>query len=343
VATTETAAMAVRGARDCDALTDESVRMWTLDGGRPLFITPRNGALQFKDEFLAWAKSRRSALDDLILMRGAVVLRGFPLATAQDFDDFVALFPTYEPGYVGGRSPRAAVAGKVMEATRYAADRKLSLHQEMAYLRDYPARIAFFCKKPAEQGGETIIGDMKEFTRRLPADLVDQLERHGIRNVRNYAPAGSSTKIVATSDGKAWDESFGTRERADVEAICASMGLEPIWHDDGYLTVVNDTEAFATHPVTGDRIYRNILHAHYIYKDQPGQRPRSAQSGSGCLFGNGLEPSRETAQMLLAAFDDMTVCWKWEAGDIMLLDNLLVAHGRNPYVGERETLVALLD
>ena len=35
------------------------------------------------------------------------------------------------------------------------------------------------------------------------------------------------------------------------------------------------------------------------------------------------------------AIEEEEVKWEWEVGDVLLLDNLLVAHGRNSFTGPR--------
>jgi hypothetical protein len=232
-----------------------------------------------------------------------------------------------------------------MEATRVAAESFLCLHQEMAYLPQYPARLAFFCRKPAEQGGETIIGDMREFTRRLPANVRKQLETYGVRAVRNYGPAGSGTKVVSDArDGIAWDDGFGTADKEEVEILCAERGLQPIWQENGGLAVVAQLNPFSKHPVTGERFYRSIIHTSYI-DTVTGKLTHMMQGplATGYTYGDGTPMPLEDAQHLHDLLNDVTECWPWQAGDTMIVDNLQVAHGRNRYSGTRETLVALLN
>jgi alpha-ketoglutarate-dependent taurine dioxygenase len=45
----------------------------------------------------------------------------------------------------------------------------------------------------------------------------------------------------------------------------------------------------------------------------------------------------------MACIDKATFSWPWRNGDVMILDNLQVWHGRNPYQGPRDVQVALLD
>jgi alpha-ketoglutarate-dependent taurine dioxygenase len=42
-------------------------------------------------------------------------------------------------------------------------------------------------------------------------------------------------------------------------------------------------------------------------------------------------------------YESNAVRFQWQAGDLVTLDNMLVAHARDPFVGERKILVALGD
>jgi hypothetical protein len=332
-----------QGPTGIPALGDR-VTTWRLaEQAPPLFIGAKDGAFAGTSAFLDWVRDHRATLDDLILKHGAIVLRGFPVATAEDFNDFAGNFPQYDGNYVGGGAGRAPVVGRVMEATRLARESFICLHQEMAYLQSYPPRLAFFARKPAESGGETIIGSMREFTRRLPAGIRDRLERLGVRGVRNYAPAGAGKgELADLRYGVAWDESFGTADKAEVERLCAERGLEPIWRDDGGLIVVTQLDPFAVHPITGERFYRSIIHTSNI-DTVTGKLTHKMEGAyaTGYTFGDGTAMTIEEGQSLHDVLNDITMCWEWQGGDLMIVDNLQVAHGRNRFQGERETLVAL--
>ncbi|MEI9928471.1 MAG: TauD/TfdA family dioxygenase [Sphingomonas sp.] len=328
----------------------KGVRCWSLpQGGPPLFISCPEG-IDAPDAMAEWIMQHRAALDRLILQHGGIVLRGFPLVTALDFERITRVFPAYEPGYVGGASPRGKVVGNVMQATQLGPEVAIPQHQEMAYLPHYPARIAFFCRKPADTGGATSIADMRAVTRDIPDWLRDGLAEHGVRGVLNFAapPEADGEVVSDTADNKPWSEVYGTRDRAEVEKVIADLGQTPIWHADNSLTVLSHLPAFAEHPDTGERLYRSILHTNYLtYEGSPHGKARRARllaagkPPTGYTLGNGHELTRDESRELERAFDDHTVDWEWQAGDLMILDNLLVSHGRAAFTGERETLVAI--
>ncbi|MGD9472320.1 MAG: TauD/TfdA family dioxygenase [Novosphingobium sp.] len=334
---------------DMAALRDKVTCRTEGDGRPPLFIEARAGAFNSLEEAVEWVTTHREALDALILEHGGIVLRGFPLTSSEDFGAVSACFPAYTGGYQGGAAARRAVAKGVYEATQRTGDQTIPIHQEMFYLRDYPARIAFFAKKVAEQGGETTIADMRGVTREMPGAIRTKLESLGIQNIRNFAAKTGNTEENRLMDKRGWDFAFYTDSEAEVEAVCARRNLRPHWHEDGSLTVFNLEDAFVAHPQSGERVYRGGVHIAHFYRgsyDNTGQAAelRAQQEfPSGAYLGDGSDLPEDEDAAFQQLVDRFTYSWKWQNGDVMILDNLLTGHGRNPFSGTRATEVALLD
>ncbi|MBJ6136078.1 TauD/TfdA family dioxygenase [Marinobacter litoralis] len=300
--------------------------------------------------FLVWASSHRNVLDKLIVTHGGVVLRGFPVRETDDFGALVELFPSFAGDYVGGLAPRTQIAGKVMEATRLDKNAKIRLHSEMAYMQNYPPRIAFFSKSTAHTGGETIIADTRELIGSLSPELREKLETLGVMTVRNFAaPSGRLDESVPHVDLRGWDLAFQTDERDEVTARCKERGLEPIWNKDGSLTVVNRTAAVVVHPQTEQKLYRSNLHIYRVDSNMQGLDPEiirhlreNQERPSGTFLGDGQPLAEEEALQFTAHLDQKERAWSWKDGDVMILDNLQVWHGRNPFEGSRDVQVAML-
>lgn len=320
------------------------------EGAPLMFIEPNGERLRALPELLAWACANRPVLDRLICAHGGVVLRGFPISEAADFGALTGLFPSFEGDYLGGVAPRAQIAGQVMESTRLDKHVKLRLHSEMAYMQKFPLRIAFFSKETAEVGGETIVADTRGLLEALPPALREKVESLGVMTVRNFAPpSGQLDASVAHMDLRGWDTAFESNDRAHVELLCKERGLEPIWNEDGSLTVVNRTSAVVAHPVTGQKLYRSNLHSYTASSHSEGldtelvRRVReSQQRPSGTFLGDGQPLAADEIAHFNAFLDHRTRAWPWKNGDVMILDNLQTWHGRNPYEGSRQVQVAVL-
>jgi len=338
-------------------LASPDFRSWKIaEASPPLFIEPLTAVLRDRVAFIEWVRQNFRALHTLLVTHGAIVFRGFPISSAGDFNQFVMLFEQYSLGYAGGASPRQKIEGKVFEASKLAGPLKIGLHQEMAYTKDCPGRIAFFCRKPAEEGGETIIGDMRRVTRSISEGLRAKLEKYGVTSVRNFAapPSGRTEECVDSHpDQRSWKYAFYTDDPAEVNALCAAKSMEPIWHDDGTLTVKTTFDALRSHPVTGERIYRCLLHMADPYGGVATDKLPAGMNKiveevfskqkikTGFYLGDGTPLTETEIEELVSIFDRNEISWQWQAGDIMLLDNLLVAHGRNPFSGTRDVQVGL--
>jgi hypothetical protein len=320
----------------------------------PLFLEPTDPSLA-EDTQLAvrWFEGCRDVLDAVTTEVGAIVLRGFAIHTSADFGELIRSYPADEVGYTGGAAPRKAIEGRVYEATRAPANLRICLHQEMAYMPAYPARLAFFCKTPAATGGETILGDMREVDAHFRDGFLESLTNRGVLYRRRFrSPDLAFDDPVIDALYRPWADAFGTSSPPEVEKLCAALGLEAEWLEDGNVLSVNyEASAFVRHPLTGDNVWFNQIAAQSLgpenYGEENFRRFTNAFAGgmpwfSAPAYGDGEAFADEDVRSIYPIYDRLTVSFPWSHGDVMLVDNLNVAHGRNPYSGPRDTQVALL-
>lgn len=227
--------------------------------GLPLFIQPVRETLRARiDTLVDWFAAHRPALDALLLEHGALVLRGFAIEDTAAFSRVIAGYDSPDFGYLAGASPRSQLADRVFEATSAPAQAVLGMHQEMAYLPHYPARLAFYCRMPSVSGGETYLADMRAVTASIDPFFAGELEQRGVRYVRNFRAPGISTgHPCLDSFHKTWTDAFSTTDPARAEADCHAMGLSPHWLDNGSLAIAYVGPAFINHPATGERLWFN--------------------------------------------------------------------------------------
>jgi len=60
-------------------------------------------------------------------------------------------------------------------------------------------------------------------------------------------------------------------------------------------------------------------------------------------FGNGDPIGADIVQTINETYEAHTVCERWEAGDLLLVDNIRTAHARESFEGPREVVVAMAD
>lgn len=316
---------------------------------RPIPLVP---ALETDDRSpvaaVRWAEANAGAIQEAVSRAGVMLIRGFELATPQDFR---ALCHAIEPAlrnYTGGDSPRTGVAEQVYTSTEYDASLEVLLHNELSYAGWSPRLVFFGCLLPAEEGGQTQVADGREIYRSLPAAVRERFESRGIAYLQHLWDAEGAPGI-----GKSWQETFETRDRAEVEAYLARSGMTFEWTDFGLRTRAPHP-AVMTHAVTGETCWRN--QADQWHRDMPGVKvsfgakddprfdPRTAGEetlGNHVTFGDGSPIAVEELEAVRRVSRAAEVLFPWQAGDVMVLDNVLAMHGRKPYRGPRRVLVAM--
>jgi hypothetical protein len=337
-------------------LQHQDVNTHLFEGRKyPLILTP--GQVRIGEDFSCfrdWFQANRRVLDCLLGHYGAVLLRDFPVTCAERFSELMAHYEEHRFGYLAGAVPRSAVTKGVYESTRLPPERKLPLHQEMAYNPDFPRKIAFHCEIAPDAGGETALCDMGDVYNEIPPELRQLFEASGVEYVRNFRDESNTPAIARqffSSYHRSWQEAFDTNDRPSAEAVCREMGFVYEWEEDGSLTVRRLGPAVLTHSASGRKVWFNQVCAqhsnaitlgelHPMMQRYYGTRPARPYE---IRFGNGVLIDFETIAPIYEVLDKFETSFPWHAGDVMLLDNVLMAHGRNPYKGSRKLNVAFAE
>lgn len=281
----------------------------------------------------------RDELAALLLSHGALLLRGFSVNDAQTFGRLLDSISEKRLDYVYRSTPRKLVADRVFTSTAYPPALEIPLHQENAYQREWPMKLALCCLVPASSGGETPLADMIKVTARLPAELLDRFEERGVRYVRHYH---EGTDLP-------WQTVFQTDDREVLANYCSDHGIEHIWLNDNTLRTSQQCQGIAYHPVTGDRLFFNQAHLFHVSNlGDVGAKALIEVFGLDRLprnatFADGAEIDASDLQLIRSAYAAEAVAFPWQAGDVVVVDNMQVAHGRRPFKGKREVLAAMSD
>jgi alpha-ketoglutarate-dependent taurine dioxygenase len=286
-------------------------------------------------------REARAAIADLVRRElktaGAILFRGFGVETAAEFEEVVQSTGESLVHYEFGSTPRSLVQGRVYTSTEYPAHQSIPLHNEQAYTREWPLEIWFFCAQPAPEGGATPLADSREVYRRVPADIRRRFEAKGVMYVRNY---GNGLDVP-------WQKVFQTDDRAQVNEYCVRARIECEWKPDGELRTRQTCQAVADHPGTGERVWFNQAHLFHVSSLEP--RVRSALLGvvaeqnlpRNAYYGDGTPIPEADLDRIRQAYRETELAFAWEKGDVLAVDNMLVAHGRSPFRGPRRVLVAM--
>ncbi len=297
----------------------------------PVLITPSEAGQPLSAAFAALQPHIEKAIASV----GAALLRGFAVPSVTDFQNFAAAFGHPLLNYDFGSTPRTRVSGGVYTSTEYPAHQHIPLHNEQAYTREWAMKLWFHCVRPAATGGETPIADSRAVYRQIPAAIRERFRR-GLLYVRNYGDFDVP-----------WQQVFNTDSRTEVEAYCRRTGIQWQWKTDGGLRTRQLCQGIECHPSSGEAVWFNQAHLFHISSQQTEVRemleellgienvPRNVYYADGSAIADSVF---EDIRCVLA---QQTVTFPWRAGDVLMLDNMLVAHGRTPFTGERKVVVAM--
>ena len=317
-----------------DRAADERVEQTLLIAGSRLPCLFRSGSAGLR--LADWAGARRDVIDAALHSSGGALFRGFAVTGPDDFHAFMEAVCGELLEYKYRSTPRREVTARLYTSTEYPAGETIPQHNEMAYTNEWPLRIAFYCQQAAAEGGETPLSDSRRVLARLRLDVIARFRSAGVRYVRNY---GLGLDL-------SWHTVFQTEDRTEVERQCHERGIECEWDGDR-LRTTQVCQALARHPVTGEDVWFN--QAHLFHVSSLGAEMQAemlsvldeANLPRNAFYGDRSPIEPEVLDHIRGAYASETVAFPWQEGDVLLLDNMLAAHGRRPFRGARRVLVAM--
>ncbi len=326
----------LRGIRrkNVDLAEVELVSAGSLRPGETLPLVLRPGVDHLDP--VEWGRDHREFIEGKLHRHGAILFRGFDVGTASDFERFAQAVSRELYGEYGDL-PRAREGAHVYQSTPYPPNKTILFHNESSHMHRWPLKQWFFCMKAAKEGGETPIADGRKIHALLDPALVERFTKKRLMYVRNF------TGGLDVS----WHDFFKTTDKAAVEGYCREADIECEWTPGGGLRTRRICQAVARHPVTGEEVFFNQIQLHHVAcLDLDVRQSLLASFGGDDLprnvcYGDGTPIEDEVVEEITETYWRAAVTFPWQPGDILLLDNMLTAHARNPYLGERKIVVAM--
>jgi alpha-ketoglutarate-dependent taurine dioxygenase len=285
-----------------------------------------------------WLAQHRDPLAEMAAAHGAVLFRNFPLATANDFDQFVAAFRWRNFPYDESLSNAVRVnrTPRVFTANEAPPDVSIFLHHEMAQTPIYPSKLFFFCEQPAETGGATPLCRSDILWQRL-AESRPQFAQDCLQKGLRYTNVMPSADDLASGMGRSWQSTLSAQTRQQAEERLTGLGYQGEWLDDGCLRATTPVLSAVRELSDGRRSFFNqLIAANRGWKDSRNDPSKSV------TFGDGEPLDGPSARFAAGLADELTFDLKWQRGDVALLDNYVVMHGRRTFVGTRKVLASLI-
>jgi alpha-ketoglutarate-dependent taurine dioxygenase len=191
--------------------------------------------------------------------------------------------------------------------------------------------------QPPPSGGETPIVDSRRVFAELDLRIQERFTSSQVMYVRNF---GSGL-------GLDWRTVFQAEDEAALEEHCRENRIGVEWRDGGRLHTRSVRPGVVRHPVTGEMSWFNQAQHWHVSCLAPETRRsmetlfREEDFPRHCYYGDGSRIEDRDMEEILATYQRLEVSFPWQKGDVLLVDNVLTAHGRNPFTGQRKLLVAM--
>ncbi|WP_434711740.1 non-ribosomal peptide synthase/polyketide synthase [Pseudomonas sp. D3-27] len=300
----------------------------------PLMLEPGDPHL----DVIEWVRQNRPFIEQKLAEHAGILFRGFELDGIQGFEAFAEAI---QPGLYGqyGDLPKKEGGKNTYRSTPYPERKMILFHNESSHQDRWPRKQMFYCEQAAPVGGATPVVDCRLMYEKLPADLREKFEDKGLLYVRTF-----TDKLDVS-----WQHFFKTEDRREVEARCRAGGIQWRWLDNDELQTRTPGPAIITHPITGEKSFFNQVQLHHIHWLEPDVR-QDLLSMYGLdrmprhvYYGDGTPIEDEVMARIGELYEACAVRFDWRKGDVILLDNMLVAHARDPFEGPRKIVVAMGD
>ncbi|MFF3325059.1 TauD/TfdA family dioxygenase [Streptomyces sp. NPDC002889] len=287
----------------------------------------------------SWVAEQQGALRAVVAEHGSVLVRGLGLRDAAEVRAVLESLATAPMTEMEAFAPRRTYSEGVYSSSTWPPNQPMCMHHELSYRLEFPGLMLFACLSAPTEGGATAVADSPTVLDALPSELTERFEREGWLLTRSY-----NDEI-----GASLAEAFGTEDRGAIESYCRAGAIEFEWQPDGGLRTRQRRSAVVRHPVTGRRCWFNQIAFLNEWTIAPEVREYlvDVYGADGLPFntryGDGDPIGEDVVQLLNKVYEDNTAREPWQAGDLMLVDNVRTAHSREPFEGPREVLVAMAD
>ncbi len=290
-------------------------------------------------DLAAYLAASKARIDEALAESGAVLFGGFDVPTAEEFDTAVEAYG--EPNFTYAESlsnaVRVNVTDRIFTANEAPPSTSIYLHHEMAQTPIYPSKLFFYCEIAPEKGGATPLcrsDILLEQLRKKEPQLVARFAEAGVRYT-NTMPAEDDP---GSGQGRSWRSTLSVDEKSGAEQRLSALGYDWQWQEDESLRVTTPVlDAVRAMPDGRRSFFNQLIAAFRGWSDTRNTASKSIAFGDGTLI---TPADMETAIRLS---DELSYDLEWQAGEVALVDNFLVMHGRRPFEGKRRVLASLIQ
>ncbi|MBA0592965.1 clavaminate synthase-like protein At3g21360 [Gossypium raimondii] len=300
-----------------------------VDGeSMPLVLQPPEADKADMESLLLALKTNKDWFEELIMKNSAVLLRGFDVKNAQDFNDIVEAFGWDDIRYVGP-APRTHVHKRVWTANEGPLSEFIYYHHEMVLIKESPKTLLLFCEVPPPEGGETPFVPSFRVTERMLEEFPEAVEEMDAKGLQ-YSFTALSKNDTSSMRGRGWEDTFGTSDREEAERRAKALGMDLEWLPNGGVKAVLGPRSLT-------RVFDGRKGRRMWFNTVVGMHGKEISSAS---MADGTEIPENVVKRCGEIIEEESIQFKWEKGDVAIFDNMALLHGRRPSKPPRRVLVA---
>ena len=290
------------------------------------------------DDTITYLKSHKNDIETALYKTGTVLFRNFPIHTPDDFDAVIAAFdyPNFPYKESLSNALRTNITDRVFTANEAPPEVDIFLHHELAQTPMYPSKLFFFCEIAPDIGGATplcrsdiLLEQMRES---LP-ELTQKFEDLGLK----YSNIFGDCADTSSGQGRSWKSLLNVDDKLSAEAALEKLGYTYEWLDTDCLKITTPTlPAIRQAPNGADVFFNQLIAAFRGWKDSRNDPSKAV------TFGDGSPIDTDDMNTVIALSDALIYDCQWQKGDVALIDNFLVMHGRKHFEGKRRVLASLI-
>jgi len=290
--------------------------------------------------FVTFYHDNKGMIEGNLLKYGAVKFQNLPVKTLDDFQQITNSISDKFINYIDGNSPRTKLTSNVYTSTEYDKSQVITMHNELSYSPQWPNQLYFTCLDLAETGGETLLADSREILAAMDKEIVEEVRRKGVKYIRNLHGGRGM--------GPSWQETFETEDKKLVEKYCSQNGVNYTWNEYNSLSIIYATKGVIQHRESNESVWFNQINQFHpsqlatdLYEALQLMYDQSSDFPTYVRFGDDTVITEEMVTEINKTIETVTLYPSWGIDELLIVDNELVAHGRNSYTGDRKVLVSM--
>ncbi|KAI5573988.1 hypothetical protein BDE02_10G117100 [Populus trichocarpa] len=294
----------------------------------PLVLQPPEPNKSDTESLISALKQNKDWFEQMLIKNSAVLLRGFDVKNAEDFNDIIEAFGWDDIRYIGP-APRTQVYKRIWTANEGPLSEFIYYHHEMVLIKESPKKVVLFCEIPPPEGGQTPFVPSFRVTERMLEEFpeaVEEVEAKGLK----YTFTALSKDDTSSMRGRGWEDAFGTSDKAEAERRAKALGMDMEWLPNGGVKTIlgprSLTKVFDGRK--GRRMWFNTVVGMH------------GKESSSAMLADGTEIPENFVKRCGQIIEEESIQFKWEKGDVLFLDNMALLHGRRPSLPPRKVLVA---